>query len=69
MGAALPWPLARLVAACEGEHGPRGPVNLPGGLVMNVQDYVIAVAASHACGSSDAEQRLWEVHGALGARV
>lgn len=68
MGAVLPSPLRRMVAACNGEGGPRGALHLPSGLVMNAQDYILAVAASHACGNSRAEHQLWEVYKADGSR-
>lgn len=68
MGSVLPSPLRRMVAACNGEGGPRGALRLPSGMVMNVQEYVLAVAASHACGNSAAESQLWEVYEADGSR-
>lgn len=68
MGTVLPSRLSRMVAAYSSEGAPRGPLRLPDGMVMNAQDYVLAVAASHACGDSMAEERLWEVYEADGLR-
>lgn len=61
VGARLPWPLARLVGRASRDAIVPGALTTPGGLIVNVSEYVVHTAASHAVGNSDAERRLWDV--------
>lgn len=63
--APLPEPLTRLVRAAAGNHL-NHPGFLPGGIVPNLGEYVLACAALYACGLDPAQQieDLWQARAA-----
>ncbi len=61
--ARLPHELERLIAAAD--HLPKGPVELPSGLVTDLRGYVTAWAMAYLTGDrTEALRRLWEAHSA-----
>ncbi|MCD0156907.1 hypothetical protein [Deinococcus sp. 6GRE01] len=66
--APLPEALVRLIRAAVGNHL-NFPAPLPGGLVSNLGEYVLATAAMYAAGVEPERQvkALWEARGAWAA--
>lgn len=62
--ARLSGPLERLVRAAAASDRAWGPAVIESGLVLELRDYVLAWAASHLLGESEAEARLWAAYAA-----